>query len=53
MGGTLALTPAAGTGLIVSVRVPLRSATAASATKADQADPAGALTDDQEEASIG
>jgi signal transduction histidine kinase len=53
MGGTFALTPAPGTGLIVSVRVPLRSATAASATKADRADPAGALTDDQEEASIG
>ena len=42
MGGTFALVPASAGGLIVSVRVPLRSVS-----------PAGAIADDREEAPIG
>ena len=42
MGGTFALVPASAGGLIVSVRVPLRSGS-----------PAGAIADDREEAPIG
>ncbi len=42
MGGTFALVPAPAGGLIVSVRVPLRSVS-----------PAGAIADDREEAPIG
>jgi signal transduction histidine kinase len=53
MGGTFALLPAPGGGLIVSVRVPLRSAAAASARPAAGTGPAGAAADDREEAPIG
>jgi signal transduction histidine kinase len=51
MGGAFALTSSAHGGLVVTVRVPLRSATAGSAKAADA--PAGAMADDQEEAPIG
>jgi signal transduction histidine kinase len=51
MGGAFALTASPHGGLVVTVRVPLRSATAGAAKTAGQA--AGAMADDQEEASIG
>jgi len=53
MGGAFALVPVPGGGLIVSVRVPLRSAAAAPAGTAGESGPAGAAADDREEAPIG
>ena len=53
MGGSFALTSAPQGGLIVTVRVPLRSATATSARGAALPDASSAMADDQEEASIG
>jgi signal transduction histidine kinase len=53
MGGTFALVPAPNGGLIVSVRVPLRSAAAASAGTPSEGGPTGPVADDREEASIG